>query len=179
MKTLYRFVAAAILFLPIACCSPTLAQSPDSDRVMNRLDPFIGTWNKEWTVHQSEWTPKEEKATGTHTWEWILEKQHMQETGKDSTGSKYISIWSYDNESRSFRVATFQSSGNSQVMNGEWDSKSRTFTATNDLGNGVEMTATYVLKNKDLFEFSYVAKDSSGKIYFNLQGIGKRAPSLK
>jgi len=179
MKTPCRFVAVVIVFLPLMCCSTAPGQAPDSDRAMNSLAPFIGKWNKEWTVHKSEWTPKEQQATGVHTWDWILEKQHMQETGKDSTGSTYISIWSYNKAARSYRVASFQSSGNSVLMNGQWDSKSRTFTATHEMPGGVKMTATYVLKNKDLFQFSYVATDNSGKIYFNLQGTGKRDRHLK
>ena len=179
MKTHSQFVTAAVLFVSFACCGKTLAQSSNSDRPIKSLDPFIGTWNKEWTVHKAEWTPKEEKATGTHTWEWILGKRHMQESGKDSTGSEYLSIWSYDNSTKSFRVATFQSSGNSVQMNGEWDSQSRTFRTTNDVGNGVKMTATYVLKSKDLFDFSFVAKDDSEKLYFNLKGIGRRAQTKK
>lgn len=125
------------------------------------------------------WTPKEENASGTHTWEWILGKRHLQESGKDSTGIEYLSIWSYDNSTENFRVSTFQSNGNSIQMKGKWDSKSRTFSATNKVGDGVTMKATYVLKSKDLFEFSFVAKDESGNLYYNLKGIGRRAQTKK
>lgn len=155
-------------------CSATIAQSEDQNVSIRSLEPFIGTWNKEWTVHRSEWTQKEEKATGTHTWKWILDKQHIQESGLDSNGSKYLSVWSFDNPSKSFRVATFQSSGSLFQMNGEWNSASNTFTGSHAIGNGVRMTAKYILKNKDLLEFSIVAKDDSGEIYFHLEGIGKR-----
>ena len=64
-------------------------------------------------------------------------------------------------------------------MNGEWNSRTRTFSATNDVGNGVKMTATYVLKSEDLIEFRFVAKGGDGKLYFNLKGIGRRVQPAK
>lgn len=173
-----RSIIVTALLVPLFC-SASLAQSVDDEPSIRSLKPLIGTWNKEWTVYRSEWTPREEKATGTHTWKWILDQQHIQESGSDSTGSKYLSVWSFDTTSKRFQVATFQSSGSVFQMPGDWNSRSNTFTATRAVGNGVTMTAKYVLNNRDLFQFSFVAKDESGKIYFHLQGTGKRERTSK
>ena len=167
-------LAFAILFV-CAFCTATNAQSRNSDQSIKLLEPLIGTWSKEWTIHQTEWTPKEEKATGTHTWEWVLDNQHIRETGTDSTGSKYMSMWSYNKSTMNYRVATFQSNGNSSQMIGSWDTETNTFIATNDLGNGVTMTVKYVLSDEDSLRFSFVARDDTGKTYFHLEGIGKRS----
>lgn len=164
----------AVVLLASGGCNRTSDPAQEIEDSLAGLTPFIGTWEKEWTSYQAEWTPAETKASGTHTWKWILDKRHIQEFGQDSTGTTYQSIWSFDDDSRSFRVETVQSGQEPFSMVGEWNPSSNSLTAVQDMGDGIKLTATYLLKNKDLFEFRFLAKDQTGKVYLHLEGIGKR-----
>jgi hypothetical protein len=143
------------------------------------LGRFAGTWEKRFTIYKSEWTPTEQAKTGTHTCQWILDDRHLQETGRDSDGATYMSVYSYDVPGKTYRLAAFQSNGNAWHMSGTWDADASTFTWTREMGDGLRMTASYQLVKADEFKFSYLAKKEDGKVYFRLEGTGKRIEEKK
>jgi hypothetical protein len=174
VKFAIPFVAVAVLFVSLTCCGTTVAPPVGPVATITSLDPLIGTWEKTWTEYPAAWTESESTKSGTHTWDWILSNSHLRELGKDSDGTEYLSVWSYDESVRGFKVSTFQSSGRTLQTIGSWDAESNTFRATGDLGNGITMTITYALKSEDSLEFSFTAKDSQGNLYYDLKGTGKR-----
>jgi hypothetical protein len=148
--------------------------SPDLKPVLAPLGRFVGTWEKHFTIYKSEWSPTQQTKTGTHSCKWILDERHLQETGRDSDGSAYMSVSSYDAAAKAYRMTVFQSNGSTSQMSGKWDDGSNTFTWSRDLDGGIRMTASYQLVKPDEFKFSYVARDGDSKVYFRLEGTGKR-----
>jgi hypothetical protein len=148
--------------------------SPDLKAALAPLGRFAGKWEKRFTVYKSEWAPTEQTKTGTHSCQWILGGAHLQETGRDSDGATYLSVCSYDEAARAYRLTAFQSNGSTWQMSGRWDAGSNTFTWSRELADGVRMTATYQLVKPDELKFSYVAKNGAGKVYFRLEGTGRR-----
>jgi hypothetical protein len=153
--------------------------SPDLKSALAPLGRFAGTWEKRFTIYKSEWSPSEQTKTGTHSCKWILDDRHLQETGRDSDGATYMSVYSYDVAGTAYRVSVFQSNGNAWQMSGKWDASSSTFTWMRELDDGIRMTASYQLVKADEFRFSFLAKKDDGKVYFRLEGTGKRVEEKK
>ena len=153
--------------------------SPDLKPALAPLGRFVGTWEKRFTIFKSEWSPTEQAKTGTHSCKWILDERHLQETGRDSDGSTYMSVYSYDAEAKAYRVSVFRSNGSTWQMSGKWDAESSTFTWSQELGDGIRLTVVYRLVTPDEFKFSYVAKKSDDKVYYRVEGTGKRVEASK
>jgi len=153
--------------------------SPDLKSALAPLGRFAGSWEKRFTIYKSEWSPEEQVRTGTHSCKWILDERHFQETGRDSDGATYISIYSYDAGTKAYRMSVFQSNGNSWQMTGKWDAGSNTFTWSRKMDDGIRMTSSYQLVSPDEFKFNFVAKKDAGKVYFRLEGTGKRVEARK
>jgi hypothetical protein len=140
---------------------------------------LAGTWEKRFTIYKSEWSPVEQSKTGTHSCRWILDCHHLEETGRDSDGSTYLSIYSYDVAAKAYRLSAFQSNGSTWQMSGRWDPETSTFTLSRELDGGIRVTASYQLVGPDGFKFSYTAKNGNGKVYFRLEGTGRRVEAGK
>jgi hypothetical protein len=142
------------------------------------LDRLKGTWEKRFTFYKSEWTPKEEERTGTHSCQWILNDRYLQESGRDSDGATYLTIYSYDSSAKAYRVSAFRSDGNTWQMTGKWDAETSTFTWSHKLSDSISMEGKYQFLNPNEFKFSYITK-GDGKLYFHLEGTGKRVEANK
>jgi hypothetical protein len=153
--------------------------SPDLKSALAPLGRFTGTWEKRFTIYKSEWAPEEQTKTGTHSCKWILNDSHLQETGRDSDGTAYMSVYSYDAEAKAYRVSVFRSNGSTWQMSGKWDAESSTFTWSQELGEGIRLTARYQLVTPDEFKFSYLAKKSDGRVYYRVEGTGKLVEASK
>jgi hypothetical protein len=154
--------------------APAQEPSPDPKSALAPLGRFVGTWEKRFTIYKSEWSPQEQAKTGTHSCKWILDGRHLQEDGRDSDGSAYLAVYSYDAPAKAYRVSVFRSDGSAYQMSGKWDAGSNTFTSTQQLGDGIRMTATYRFVRPDKFEFNFIAKGGDGKVYYRLEGTGTR-----
>jgi len=153
--------------------------SPELKSALAPLGRFAGTWEKRFTIYKSEWSPQEQVKTGTHSCKWILADHHLQETGRDSDGTTYLGIYSYDTAAKEYKMSVFRSTGDTFQMTGKWDAGSSTFTWSQKLDDGIRMTASYQLASLNEFKFSYVAKKGDGKVYFRLEGTGKRVEASK
>ncbi len=175
-----KLIAVVLLVGGVLNCQ-SYGQEPSADEksALALLGQFSGKWEKRFTIAKSEWSPEEQIKTGTHSCKWILNDRHLQETGQDSDGGNYISIYSYDTAAKQYRMSAFQSNGSTWQMSGKWDARSNTFTWSRDLGDGIRMEASYQLLSAVEFKFSYVAKNDDGKIFFRLEGTGKRIPEKK
>jgi Protein of unknown function (DUF1579) len=153
--------------------------SPDLKSALAPLGRLAGTWEKRSTIYKSEWSPEEQAKTGTHSCQWILNDRHLQETGRDSDGTAYMSVYSYDAEAKAYCVSVFRSNGSTWQMSGKWDAKSSTFTWSQELADGITLTALYRLVSPDEFKFSYIAKMGDDKVYYRVEGTGKRVEASK
>jgi hypothetical protein len=152
---------------------------PTPDIALKELNRFVGHWEKSFTIYKSEWNPTEQARTGTHTCEWILNDRFVQEKGEDSDGGTYLTIYSYDAVSESYRASIFQSTGMTAQMNGKWDAATKTFTWTHEIGDGVIMTSKYQFVEPKEFKFSFIATDRERKVLFRLEGKGQRSEASK
>jgi hypothetical protein len=175
-KRVPMLLLAALLWGRIA---PAQEPSPDLKSALAPLARFLGTWEKRFTIYKSEWAPEEQTRTGTHSCKWILNDRHLQESGRDSDGTAYLSVYSYDAEARAYRVSVFRSNGSTWQMSGKWDAESSTFTWSQELGAGIRLTAWYRLVTPDEFQFSYLARKSDGKVYYRVEGTGRRVAASK
>jgi hypothetical protein len=153
--------------------------SPDLKSALAPLGRLAGTWEKRFTIYKFEWSPEEQAKTGTHSCQWILNDRHLQEAGRDSDGTAYLSVYSYDAEGKAYRVSVFRSDGSTWQMSGMWDAKSITFTFSQELADGIHLTVLYRLVTPDEFKFSYIAKKSDDKVYYRAEGTGKRVEASK
>jgi hypothetical protein len=178
MKT---WLPVAVLLGPLLAGRVAVGEdpAPDPKSPLAPLGRFAGTWEKRFTIYKAEWTAEEQAKTGTHTAQWVLGGRHLQETGRDSDGSSYMSVYSYDAGAKAYRLSGFQSDGSAWQMTGGWDAATSTLTWSRDLDGGVRAVATYKFAGPDEFQFSYVAKDGAGKVYFRLEGTGKRTEAKK
>jgi hypothetical protein len=94
---------------------------PDLKSALAPLGRFAGTWEKRFKIYKSKWSPTELTTTGTHSCKWILDDRHLQETGRDSDGATYMSIYAYDETGKASRMSVFQSNSNTWQMSGKWD----------------------------------------------------------
>jgi hypothetical protein len=172
------FLPLIISLVTVFATMSANAQKPDQAK-LDQLNRFAGTWEKKFTIYKSEWTPEEQTKSGTHTCSWVLENSHLQETGTDSDGGTYITMYSYDAATMAYRASAFQSTGNSWQMKGTWSDDSNTFTWSHEVMPGVQMIASHQFITPDQFKFSYLVKDKANKILFRLEGTGKRVTKTK
>lgn len=146
--------------------------------LLEPLKQFEGSWTKKFTVHKSPWVNEAHTETGAHVAKWVLDQRHLQEIGKDSDGSTYMSFYSYDAETRDYRLSIFTSAGSVWQFAGKWDPAAKTFLWTRTMPDGVRMTATYQFVRPDEVKFRYVASKKDGaEILFQLDGVGQRVES--
>lgn len=172
------FLTLTISLMTVFATTSADAQKPDHAK-LEHLNRLVGTWEKKFTLYKSEWTPEEQTRTGTHTCTRVLENSHLQETGKDSDGGTYITMYSYDSATMSYRASTFQSTGNSWQMKGTWSDDTNTFTWSHEVMPGVQMIGRLQFTAPDQYKFSWFAKDKDSNVLFRLEGTGSRVTKTK
>jgi hypothetical protein len=172
-------LACLLIFLLPGQSMSGQESSADAKSALAELNRFRGTWEKQFTIYKSEWSPEEQTKRGTQTNTWILDDKHLQETGQDSDGINYMTVYSYDVAAKAYRASVFQSNGNSWQMSGQWDAKSNAFTWTHELGDGTRMVGTYKFVTPNQFKFSYVAMAEKNRVLFRVEGTGTRLEAQK
>jgi hypothetical protein len=176
MKLTSVVLLAFLLSAPSAFAQEPL---PDLKSALAPLGRMVGNWEKRVTVYKSEWAPEEQTKTGAHTSQWILNDSHLQEAGRDSDGSAYLGVYSYDAAAKGYRASVFRSNGSTWQMTGKWDAKSDTFIFAQDLADGVRLTVTYRFVSPNEFKFSYIAKKGDDKVVYRAEGTAKRVAAGK
>ena len=138
------------------------------------LDRFLGDWQQTFTIFEAEWTPNENRGTGTFSSTRILGGQFVQETGKKADGDSHLTLYTYDKKRKSYRMWYFASSGQAGEVAGTWDAKTNTLIWKWDAANGLAGTGTHHFVNDDTYEYSTVIKDKSGKVFFHREGKSTR-----
>lgn len=146
-----------------------LAADPPADLPgeLKPLDRYAGKWEKTFETI----TPEKIKKTGTHTATWILKDRFLQETGRDSDGTEYLSVMGYDPQAQQFKLTFFQTTGFSATLTGSFDAATNTFTWKDSAGG---FTGKNKFIDANTYELDYVAKTPDGKIVFELKGTAKR-----
>jgi hypothetical protein len=138
------------------------------------LHRLSGSWKKKWTILQSEWNPKQQEATGTHVTRWSLNGHFLKEEGKDSDGSNYVSMTSFDEPTGQYLHNSFSSSGLNHRLVGSWDEKTSTMIWRNTERAGLTEEWKYRLTGPDHYEFEFQIRGEDQKVYFHLKGSAER-----
>ncbi len=171
-----RLIAITLTVLAAATFSETAKADDTTKRSVELqvLDRFVGTWTQTFTLLKTEWTPEEKRGTGTFSSTRILGGQFVQETGQKADGNSHLTLYTYDEKRKSYRMWYFASSGQAGEVTGKWDAESNSLVWKWDAPNGLTGTGTHHFVNDDTYEFSTVIKDKSGKVFFRREGKSTR-----
>lgn len=167
------------LFIAIHCLvfSAAAARSAEPDpskpTELKVLDRLVGKWDSESVSRVAEWTPKEVRATGVLTREWVLEGRYVQETNQQTDADAMV-MFTYDTSKRAHRSWLFNSQGINIETSGQWDEKTQTLTSTSELANGLSNTATIQFLDADTHKWTAIVKDGQGKVFFDAGGTCTR-----
>lgn len=153
-----------------------MAQDPQKEHkeAMAVLGLFEGNWRKEFKLLRGFLNPAEAAKTGTHECKQALGGALLQETGRDSDGSSYMCLYTYDPSDRAFKASLFQSSGEVSHMKGEWNPQTRSFTWTSRRDDGVVTTATHTFESPHEYRFSIVSRKDGALELARVEGKGTK-----
>ena len=142
----------------------------------------VGTWTTQMTIQPGQIVPDGVESRGEETIEWSLGKKIIIGHGTRQPGNaKSLSIWKYDEKSKSILGWYFDSWGNHDHSpgTGTWDEASQTLTfRSTDLDEG---TGIYRMKfiGDDEMRWSGVSKDKDGTVVMETDGksVRKKSPN--
>jgi phage terminase large subunit-like protein len=163
---LARVSCSSAIVIALAAATAT-AQPPPKPPELQVLDRTAGTWDFVLTAKKAEWTPNENKSTGTSVNEWVLDGRFMEHRTKFDK-SESVMMMTYDANKKAFRQWAYDSQGYANEATGQWDEKTQTLTFTGNLNENVTAVTTMRFVDKDTREATMVAKDKSGKVYLDI-----------
>lgn len=147
-------------------------RSPES-KVLER---WVGMWETEAVFNRAEWTPKENKVTGTVTCKAILGGKFIEEVGRSlGEDTEHRVLFGYDPHKKVYRHWFFDSQGNSSDLDGKWNETTSTMQWKRDLGDGMTSEAETRFIDENTCEWTMVIKGRGGKVYLDAQGRHVRA----
>ena len=171
-----------ITLLPFFCIALTLhAADPTSSPEQEVLDRFIGKWRTEYTHRKTEWTPVAKAGGSDLTFNRVLAGQFVQERGTHDDKKTQLSMYTYDEENKCYRLWWFSSTGQTSESTGEWDAETKTlkWVWIRSAGQNFTMTGSHHFVADDVFEWEIVAKDKADKILFHAEGKATRMKQPK
>jgi hypothetical protein len=124
MRAAQLLLLAAPFFTSLETAS---AEPPAKPAGLKVLDRLAGKWRFEWQSKPTELDPKGGKGTGTSINEWILGGWFQQHKGKLEDGHEILEIWTYDQQTKTYRAWGFIGPGGGRYEGtGTWDEKSNT-----------------------------------------------------
>lgn len=180
MKTLTVSFVAPLLCL-LAAASPSRAADPPSSPEQQVLERFIGKWRTEYTHRKAEWTPVAKEGASDLTFNRVLDGQFVQERGIHDDKKTQLSMYTYDEENKRYRLWWFSSTGQTSESSGEWDAETKTlkWVWIRGVGQNFTMTGSHHFVDDDVFEWEIVAKDKADKILFHAEGKATRVKAPK
>ena len=138
---------------------------------MKVLERLVGTWR----VENIGKVPEETRSTSITKRELVLGGRFVQETGGPEKGKPtYMCMHTYDSSRKTYRWWFFHESGSCSESTGTWDESSQTFTFTNRPGGGAMGVITLHFLDKNTLDFSWIVKDTGGKISFQMEAKAVR-----
>src|ERR671918_1085387 len=114
-------------------------QPPKPDPALKRLDAFVGKWNTEGQMKESPFGPAG-KIIGTDTYEWLAGGfflLHRVDVRMGDQKNESIEIIGYDASTKTYPMHSFDSQGNSLVMEAELVDDTWSFTGESMRFTGV------------------------------------------
>jgi hypothetical protein len=169
-----KFLPPTTAFLVLAVLMHTDVRAQDSSAPppeMKVLERLVGTWR----VENIGKVPEETRSTSITKRELVLGGRFVQETGGPEKGKPtYMCMQTYDSNRKTYRGWFFHESGSCSESTGTWDESSQTFTFTNRPGGGAMGVTTLHFLDEKTLDFSWIVKDKSGKISFQMEAKAVR-----
>jgi len=170
-----RFASTASLVLLLTPIAGAAEAVPEKPAQLKALENFIGSWETEFVItDRSSGAPAQFLGKGAETMEWVLDGRFVQGKGQDAGGSASLMLFGWDADAKEYTAWHFSSNGVASRIRGQWSEPTKTFTWKGDLGNGNTMTGFTRFIDNDNREFQTAAKNSSGKVYFEMKAKLKR-----
>jgi hypothetical protein len=134
-------------------------QPPKPDPAFKRLDAFVGKWNTQGQIKESPFGPAG-KIIGTDTYEWLsggFFLIHRVNVRMGDQRNESIEIIGYDASSKTYPMHSFDSQGNSIVMQASVVGDTWTFT-----GESMRFTGAFSDDGKSISgKWEYLSDDSN------------------
>ena len=135
------------------------------------LERFVGTWEYDTLTKASIWNPQEKREQGVEVNEMALDGWYLRGSYRPADAKPNVMhINTYDPKKKTYRTWRHYTGGTSQEWTGQWDEASSTMTLTEDLGDGITLTAVFHIIDNDRREYRVTAKDRDGKVYIDAEG---------
>jgi hypothetical protein len=150
----------------------TIQQSPE----LKVLQRFIGSWEFHVVFNPAEWTPERKTTTLAVEVEWTLRGRMIEQRcvwAPDNTHG--LGLMTYDAETEEYRSWYFDSNGviPREETRGQWDEATETFKWKATSVNGT-VTQSHRFIDKDTFQWTFVFKDSDGKVVLDTEAKARR-----
>ena len=133
-------------------------QTSTQDPALKRLDAFVGNWNTKGEIKESPFGPAD-KLIGTDTYEWLAGGFfliHRVDVHMGDQKNESIELIGYDASSNTYPMHSFDSQGNSIVMQARTTGDTWTFT-----GETMRFTGTFSKDGKSISgKWEYLDDDS-------------------
>ena len=142
-------------------------QTSRPDAALKRLNPFVGKWNTEGEIKKSPFGPAG-KLIGTDTYEWLAGGFfliHRVDVRMGNQKNESIEIIGYDARSNSYPMHSFDSQGNSVVMQAGETGNTWTFT-----GESMRFKGTFSEDRKSISgTWEYLGDDSNWHYWMDVK----------
>jgi hypothetical protein len=139
--------------------APASQQTSRPEAALKCLNAFVGTWNTEGEIKESPFGPAG-KLVGSDTYEWLAGGFfliHRVDVRMGSQKNESIEIIGYDAPSKSYRMHSFDSQGNSVVMQAGVAGNTWTFS-----GESMRFKGTFREDGKSISgKWEYLGDDSN------------------
>src|ERR1043165_741817 len=133
---------------------------------MQAFKGFVGTWKVETTTS----TPAgDQKSSDETVVEYTLEGRYVQATSKMDGKISCIQMGTYDQDKGCYRWWSFNASGDTTELKGEYDTEKKEFKwkGTDSAGNGIKKKDTFPDKNTFTFTVLFTPAEKTPKSRIN------------
>ena len=178
MKILALVIVVAVAAVAIPADKPDKA--PELSAEQKVLDQFLGDWRGQEKAVKAKWNPEEKRTTSTGASVRILGGRFTSSEGKTSDGTTSLTLMTYDQQKKAYRMWYFNSRGFAGESAGQWDAKTKTLTLRSDGDDGTTTTGKLRIVDGDTVEWNWTTKDAEGAVGFRIEGKNTRVkPSKK
>lgn len=166
------WVVAGCMLLGLAVCRADDAKTGPAADVpqLKDLAAYIGTWEGTIKIKPSPWSPQGGDLTDVGQARWTLDGRFIEMRAESKPDNKHgLTLLTYDTNLQAYRSWWFNSDGHNNTSTGQFDPKTRTFTMTADLGNGVKSTLTDHFIDDNTRDWRVTVTDANGQVLFDMQ----------
>ena len=172
-------VAAAAAVAAVANPADKPAKGPELTAEQKVLDHFVGVWQGMVTVPKAKWNADQRRLKTETSTRRTLGGRFIETRTKLSDGNTSLTLVTYDEGKRAYRMWYFNSVGSASESTGRWDPGTKTLTLRSR-DNGFTTTGKVHIIDENTTEWSSTTTDAEGTICFRVEAKDTRVkPSKK